>query len=74
MEAAKLANAHEFIDSFRAGLDTQVGSGGAQLSGGQSQRLAIARALIRKPKVSLYYLVVVVVVALLFKARLEEIE
>lgn len=50
-EAAKKANAWDFISSFPDGLDTQVGDRGIQLSGGQKQRIAIARAIIKNPTI-----------------------
>jgi ATP-binding cassette subfamily B protein len=50
-EALHAANAMEFVDRLPDGLDTVVGQRGARLSGGQKQRLAIARALIRDPRI-----------------------
>ncbi len=50
-EAARRANAHEFVTSFPDGYDTRVGERGMQLSGGQRQRLSIARALLKNAPV-----------------------
>lgn len=53
IDAAKRANAHDFIMSFPDNYDTRAGEGGSQMSGGQKQRIAIARAILKKSKILL---------------------
>ena len=50
-EACRIAGADEFIDRLEKGYDTEMGQGGVNVSGGQKQRLCIARAILKKPKV-----------------------
>ena len=50
-EAAKIAQAEEFINGFAEGYDTYIAEKGASLSGGQKQRMSIARALVRRPEI-----------------------
>lgn len=54
IEAAKNANAHEFIMSFPKGYDTDIGQGGIKLSGGQKQRLSIARVFLKNPPILIF--------------------
>ena len=51
IEACKLSQAHEFVTSFPDGYDTHIEQGGSNVSGGQKQRLCIARALLKRPKI-----------------------
>ena len=51
VEACKIAQAYEFVSSFPEGFDTHIEQGGTNVSGGQKQRLCIARALLKRPKI-----------------------
>jgi ATP-binding cassette subfamily B (MDR/TAP) protein 1 len=52
--ALKKANAYDFLMKHEAGIDLHVGAAGGQMSGGQKQRLAIARAFIKHPKILIF--------------------
>ena len=54
IEVCKTAQAHDFIMSFEEGYDTHIEQGGSNVSGGQKQRLTIARALLKKPKIIIF--------------------
>ena len=51
MQAAKIANAHDFIVASEHGYDTVIGDRGSKLSGGQRQRISIARAVLKNPPI-----------------------
>src|SRR5699024_5668111 len=53
-EACRMACADEFLEKMPGGLDADLGQGGVNVSGGQKQRLCIARTLLKKPKVLIF--------------------
>jgi ABC-type multidrug transport system fused ATPase/permease subunit len=54
IEAATIANAHEFISKLPRGYDTKIGDRGTKLSGGQRQRISLARAILKDPPILIF--------------------
>ncbi|MNC42334.1 putative multidrug export ATP-binding/permease protein [compost metagenome] len=54
IHAAKVAQAYDFVSAMKEGFNSEIAQGGSNVSGGQKQRLSIARALVRKPEVYLF--------------------